>query len=199
MRIIDVNGVKLNIEENGTGKNVIFIHGIPTDYRVWKALTDRLSTNFHTISYSRRCAPPNQYNDYATSTIENNAKDLEELIQKVGNSPVTLVGHSYGGPIAALYALKHPEYVSGLVLIEPYLPGIIVDQKNMIDNLTLLLTKYSLAMSGLDSLDNIKKTLQEVSNKNMEPALNAYYSRTWENKDVKVKLSESTIARAREV
>lgn len=154
----------------------------------------RFPRNYRTISYSRRCALPNQFNDYANSTIENNAKDLEELIDRTGGGSVHLIGHSYGGPVAALCALRHPEFVRSLVLIEPYLPRMVVDQKSMIDSLSLLIRKPSLAMSGLKSLNNIKTMLREVSRKNMEKALDTYYSNTWEHKDVKVQLSMSARA-----
>lgn len=108
MSIIEVNGVQLNFEEVGTGPAVVLVHGIPTDYRVWRSQVDGLSRDFRTISYSRRCALPNQCTDYANSTVENNAKDLEELIVRTGG-PAHLIGHSYGGSIVAHFALKHPE------------------------------------------------------------------------------------------
>ena len=126
MNVVEVNGVKLHVEEDGTGPTVILVHGIPTDYRAWRPQVDELSKRYRTISYSRRCAFPNQYDEYAKSTIENNTADLEGLIAGTVGGPVSLVGHSYGGPIVALYARRNPELVRSLVLIEPYLPGILV-------------------------------------------------------------------------
>ncbi len=111
MKTLDVNGVRLHVEESGTGPAVILVHGIPTDYRVWRPLVDELSKRYRAISYSRRCACPNPCNDYTTSTIENNTADLEGLIAQSVGGPVHLIGHSYGGPIVALYALRHPESV----------------------------------------------------------------------------------------
>ena len=194
MKVIEVNGVKLHVEENGTGPAVVLVHGIPTDYRVWRPQVDELSKRHRTISYSRRCAFPNQYDEYAKSTIENNTTDLEELVAGTVGGPASLVGHSYGGPIAALYALRNPELVRSLVLIEPYLPGILVDQQGTIGNLSLLIRKPSLALSGARSLNSIKMTQQEVANKNPEKALDTYYSSTWEGGKPKVRLSSSTRA-----
>ena len=190
MGTIEVNGVKLNFEEIGTGPTVVLVHGIPTDYRVWRAQVDGLSKDFRTISYSRRCALPNQRSDYGNSTVENNAKDLEELIVRTGSGPAHIIGHSYGGSIVALFALRHPELVRSLVLIEPYLPKMVVDQDSMINSLSLLIRKPSVAMSGLKSLDYIKATQQEVSQKNREKALDTFYSNSWERRDVKFQLSE---------
>ncbi len=194
MNAIEVNSVKLHVEEIGIGPAVVLVHGIPTDYRVWRPQVDELSKHYRTISYSRRCAFPNQYNDYAKSTIENNTTDLEGLIAKTVGGPVHLIGHSYGGPIVALCALRHPELVRSLALIEPYLPGIIVDQKSIIDSLSLFIRKPLLALSGVKSKNNIKTTQQEVSRKNLEKALDTYYPNTWEGKKLKVQLSASTRA-----
>jgi len=191
MKVIEVNGVKLHVEENGTGPAVVLVHGIPTDYRVWRPQVDELSKRHRTISYSRRCAFPNQYDEYAKSTIENNTTDLEELVAGTVGGPASLVGHSYGGPIAALYALRNPELVCSLVLIEPYLPGILVDQQGTLGNISLLIRKPSVALSGARSLNSIKMTQQEVANKNPEKALDTYYSSTWEGRKPKVQLSSS--------
>jgi pimeloyl-ACP methyl ester carboxylesterase len=190
MNTLEVNGAKLSLEMEGEGQTVVFIHGIPTDYRVWKPQVNRLSAKFHTISYSRRCAWPTMYSDYTSSTVENNATDLEELINRVGGGSVHLVSHSYGGPIAVSYVLKHPGKVQSLTLIEPDLPGVVVDSRNRAETLALANSKPSIAKSGKESLDNIKATLQEVFQNHMDEALDMYYPRTWESSDVKVKLTE---------
>jgi pimeloyl-ACP methyl ester carboxylesterase len=194
MNAIEVNGVKLHVEEIGTGPTVILVHGIPSDYRVWRPQVDVLSRHYRTISYSRRCAFPNQYSDYAQSTIENNATDLEELIAGAGGGPVHLISHSYGGPIVTLCTLRHPELVRSLVLIEPHLPGMLVDLRDPASGMALYTRNPSLALSGQASLKNIEATQEEVSRKNPEKALDGYYPNTWKGKDVKVPLSASARA-----
>ena len=190
MNTIEVNGIKLSLEIEGKGPTAVFIHGIPTDYRVWKPQVDRLSTKFHTISYSRRCAWPNMHCDYMSSTVENNVRDLEELINSVGVDSIHLVSHSYGGPIATSYVSKHPEKVQSLTLIEPHLAEVVVDPRNKDETLALINSKPSVAKSGKESVDNIKATLQEVFQNHLDKALDLYYPMTWENNDVKVKLTE---------
>ncbi|KAJ2850743.1 hypothetical protein IWW36_001638 [Coemansia brasiliensis] len=46
-------------------------------------------------------------------------ESLEEWRKRVGIERMTLCGHSFGGYMSALYALKHPDRVEKLVLISP--------------------------------------------------------------------------------
>jgi non-heme chloroperoxidase len=79
------------------------------------------SKKYHSISYSRRFAYPNRWigNIAQDNTIEENAKDLAEMIRKLDVAPAHLVGASYGAFIALYCASKNPELVKTMVLNEP--------------------------------------------------------------------------------
>jgi len=173
MNVIDVDGVKLNYVESGTGPTVILIHGVLQDYRAWGAQVEVLSKRFRTISYSRRCSFPNQNRDFANSSVENNVKDLVGLIARTGGGPVHLIGQSYGGAVAALCALKQPGLVRSLVLIEPHLVTMLIrDSHSAAQNLSLLLRKPSAAMSARKILKKAQEpALRELDRKNGEKAL----------------------------
>jgi len=47
------------------------------------------------------------------------ADDLAAVIRATGNGPSVVAGHSWGGLLAQLVALRHPELISGLVLVDP--------------------------------------------------------------------------------
>jgi len=158
---VDANGIKLSFVEKGTGPPVILIHGIPTDYRAWENQMNTLPKSFRVLSYSRRCAYPNQNKDYEKSTIENNAEDLSRFKNAKEAKPAHLIGHSYGAFVALYYAHNFPETVRSLVLIEPYVPSLIVkDPQNRGEILSLLLTKPSVALAA-----------QNFINKSLNPAL----------------------------
>jgi pimeloyl-ACP methyl ester carboxylesterase len=147
---VDVGGVSIYYEEKGGGDPVVFVHGIPTDYRAWRAQTEDFSKGRRMIALSRRYASPNQKEgDASDSTVENNAGDLEGFIKKVGDESVDLVGHSYGGFIAAFLAASHPELVKSLVLVEPAVSTLLVaDQTSGAQALGLLLRSPLVALSG---------------------------------------------------
>ena len=136
--------------EKGEGQPIVFVHGIPTDYRAWNAQVEPFSTKYRVIAYSRRLARPNENGEnYEDSTIENNSADLLGLIKSLGISHVHLVGHSYGGFIAAWCASKNPGLIRTLTLVDPAVSTILVkNRKNPLQFLWLLLTNPSTAISA---------------------------------------------------
>src|SRR3989442_937655 len=149
-RNADVGQVKLAYVEAGIGEPVVFVHGIPTDYRAWNGQIEPFSTKYHVVAYSRRLAQPNRNRmDYEKSTVENNSADLVGLIESLGIGPVHLVGHSYGGFAAAYCASTKPELIRTLVLIEPAVSTMLLkNRKSSSEFLSLLFTHPSTAISA---------------------------------------------------
>ena len=122
---IEINGRRLHYADRGGGGRrtpaIIFIHGGLDDYRCWQYQMDSFSRKYRTISYSRRFAYPNKWigNVAQDNTIEENARDLAELIRKLDLAPAHLVGASYGAFTALYCASKNPELAKTMVLNEP--------------------------------------------------------------------------------
>ena len=150
MPSVDLGGVSLYYEELGTGRPVVFVHGIPTDYRAWSAQMEPFSRKHRALALSRRYATPNQrQGDMTDSTVGNNAADLKRFIERLGTGPVDIVGHSYGGFAAAYLAADHPDLVSSLVLVEPAVSTLLVaNQKSAAQLLGLLLRSPSVALAA---------------------------------------------------
>lgn len=109
----------LAFTSRGRGPAVVLVHGALGDYRQWEPISRRLSRGYRVIALSRRFhwpnPPPAGDVDY---TFEAQSADLDALLQLLGR-PSHLIGHSYGAGVALLTALRHPELVRSLVLIEP--------------------------------------------------------------------------------
>jgi non-heme chloroperoxidase len=125
-KTIEIGGRQLHYVEQGgeDGQHpaIIFIHGGLDDYRCWQYQMDSFSSKkYRAISYSRRFAYPNKWigNVAQDNTIEENAKDLAELIRKLDLAPAHLVGASYGAFTALYCASKNPELAKTMVLNEP--------------------------------------------------------------------------------
>ena len=150
IRTVNVGQVNLAYVEAGRGEPVVFVHGIPTDYRAWNGQLEPFSSKYHMIAYSRRLAQPNRnIMDYEKSTVENNSADLVGLIEGLGIAPVHLVGHSYGGFAAAYCASTRPELIRTLTLIEPAVSTMLLkNRKSSSEFLSLFFTHPSTAISA---------------------------------------------------
>jgi non-heme chloroperoxidase len=124
LKNIEINGRQLHyVEQGGEGQPpvIVFIHGSLDDYRCWQFQMDYFSSKYRTISYSRRFAYPNKWigNVAQDNSIEENARDLAELIRKLDLAPAHLVGASYGAFITLYCASRNPELAKTMVLNEP--------------------------------------------------------------------------------
>ncbi len=148
LQTVEANGVNLAYLDQGKGEPIVFVHGGPNDYRIWTPQVQAFAEHYRTISYSRRCSYPNKYaGDFTDDNIINNAEDLAALIRNLEAAPAHIVGHSYGGFIAIMCALRHPELVRTLVLGEPamVIPLLIKNPRNPLQLVSLLLRKPSTA------------------------------------------------------
>ena len=146
---IAIVGTRLRYRETGAGEPLILVHGSFSDVRTWDHLMDRFGESHRTIAYSRRYHWPNapipEGADYA---MAQHVDDLERLIVELGARPAHVVGHSYGGYLALLLAVKNPGVVRSLVLAEPpVLPLLASVPPSPGDLLKLFLRKPGTALS----------------------------------------------------
>ncbi|MBW4575598.1 MAG: alpha/beta hydrolase [Aphanothece sp. CMT-3BRIN-NPC111] len=104
--------------EVGQGPTLVFLHGSWSDSSQWISVVNRLSKDYHCfapdlLGFGDSECPQVNY------SIELEVECLAEFLETLNQRQVYLIGHSLGGWIAASYALKYPDLVSGLVLLAP--------------------------------------------------------------------------------
>lgn len=126
-----VNGALLHSEAFGdpTGTLVIVIHGGPgSDYRDLMTCKSLTSHGYRVVFYDQRGSglsqrfPASYYTSLGKGAIDLMYDELSGVIAHYrvnANQKLYLVGHSWGGILAAGYAGKYPEKVDGLVVAEP--------------------------------------------------------------------------------
>jgi pimeloyl-ACP methyl ester carboxylesterase len=105
--------------EQGSGEEVVvFVHGYLSTHRWWLPTLRHLPAGYHAYAVDLRGVGGSDPVETG-HTLAQYAADLEAFAQALDLPPVTLVGHSMGGQIAALYALEHGERLKKLVLVSP--------------------------------------------------------------------------------
>ena len=109
-------GVRLFVHEEGRGTPVVVIHGGPgLDSRSVAPDLEPLARRHRVIYYDQRGSGRSTLSAGVTADVM--VRDLEALRQRLGLASVTLLGHSWGAGLAALYAAAHPTRVGRLVLV----------------------------------------------------------------------------------
>jgi proline iminopeptidase len=109
------------MRELGNGRSIIVLHGGPDfDHSYLVPELDRLSNSYHLIYYDQRgrgrSAAGVRPEDV---TLTSEIADLESVREHFSLDSVVLLGHSWGTVLALEYALRHPERVSQLILMNP--------------------------------------------------------------------------------
>jgi proline iminopeptidase len=118
MTTIAVRDVRLFVDVVGHGYPLVLMHGGPgADH--WTLLPFRqLSDRFTLVFYDHRCNGRSTGPPVTSMTWENLTADADALREHLGFDTWAMLGHSFGGKVALEYALRYPERLSHLILLD---------------------------------------------------------------------------------
>lgn len=123
---IQVNGVRLQYIEQGSGEPIVFVHGVPLDLRSWEPVRAEIARRYRFIAYTQRYFGTQQWPDEGKNfSVTALADDLAKFITRLDAGPVDLVGWSYGGLVAMTAAVGDPSLIRSLILYEPFIMSVL--------------------------------------------------------------------------
>jgi len=125
---VDVgDGLRMAYVEDGPadGQPVLLLHGEPTSSYLWRKLIPPL------VGHGLRAVAPDligfgrsdKPTDVAWYTYDRHVESVEQLVDALGLTGMTLVVHDWGGPIGLRFAVEHEDLVDRLVILDTGIGG----------------------------------------------------------------------------
>lgn len=115
---IEANGIRFHYVTAGDGPLVVLLHGFPQFWYAWRHQIPALAGHFKVVApdlrgYGDTDKPP-RVSDYRTGVL---AADVAALVKALGHEKAYVVGHDWGGGVAWMTALQHPQVVDRLAVL----------------------------------------------------------------------------------
>jgi len=135
-RIALSTGVELDVATAGdpAAPAIVLLHGFPESHRTWRHQIPELAKTHFVIAPDQRgfarSSKPEGAENY---TPDKTVGDLIALADHFGKDRFVLIGHDWGGAIAWMAALQHPNRVERLIIVNA--PHPFVFQKSLFDDM----------------------------------------------------------------
>jgi pimeloyl-ACP methyl ester carboxylesterase len=116
MNYLDLHGERVAYVDEGSGEAIVLLHGILGSSQTWRSVIGPLARRYRVVApdllgHGNSTKPRSDYSLGALSVL------VRDILDQLGITRATIVGHSLGGGIAMQFVYQHPSYVQRLVLI----------------------------------------------------------------------------------
>jgi esterase len=117
-RFITANGLNLHYLDwgNPSATPMVLIHGLCGNAHYWDFFAQGMKNDYHVLSLDQRGHGDSSWAE--TYGPRGYILDLEAFVSVLGLDSIVLIGHSMGGINAIIYAARHPDQVSRLVVVD---------------------------------------------------------------------------------
>jgi haloacetate dehalogenase len=119
---VEVSGNAIFVRRYGKGSPILMVHGFPRTSLMWRFLAPKLAHTHTVICIDLRAyggsGIPASADDHFPYSKRAMAKELVEVMDKLGFPTFTLIGHDRGGRVSYRMALDHPKKVERLAVFD---------------------------------------------------------------------------------
>jgi pimeloyl-ACP methyl ester carboxylesterase len=114
----DVNGIRLHYAHSGSGPLIMFLHGFPEYWEMWKAQLVEFGKDHLAVAPDMRgynlSSKPVEVSQYRQKYL---VEDIRQLAEFLGYKKFVLVAHDWGAAVAWIFAMFYPNHLEKLVII----------------------------------------------------------------------------------
>lgn len=129
----DVNNIHLHYVTVGKGKLIMFLHGFPEFWYEWKNQLTEFGRDYQAVAPDMRgynlSSKPAEVEQYRIKYL---IEDVRALVERLGYKKFILVAHDWGGAVAWSFAMRYPEYLEKLIIINA--PHPVIFMRELRDN-----------------------------------------------------------------
>jgi pimeloyl-ACP methyl ester carboxylesterase len=114
----DVNNIRLHYVAAGKGKLIMFLHGFPEFWYEWKNQLAEFGRDYQAVAPDMRgynlSSKPADAEQYRMKYL---IEDIRALAEYLGYKKFFLVAHDWGAGVAWPFAIRYPDYLEKLIII----------------------------------------------------------------------------------
>ncbi len=116
VKFLYLHGDRIAFLDEGQGEVILLLHGMAGSSATWRSVIGPLSRKYRVIApdligHGQSAKPRSDYSLGAFAVF------LRDLLDELGVTSATMVGHSLGGGVAMQFTYQHPDYCQRLILI----------------------------------------------------------------------------------
>ncbi|MGB5709485.1 MAG: alpha/beta hydrolase [Waterburya sp.] len=115
----DLSNQESSKDSSHVKKPLLLLHGLADCAVGWSSLGVYLADRYHVVAPDLRGHGESSKPDNGYSS-EEIIVDLEALMAHLGWNQAHILGHSWGGKLAAIWATQNPQRFSSLILVDPF-------------------------------------------------------------------------------
>jgi len=212
---VNIDGLEVNYKTAGKGQPILILHGWGGSSESWLKVQELLSKKYLVVvpdlpGFGKTPSPP------AGWSLDRYVDFIEKFTQELDLGRIILLGHSFGGRMAILYASKYPEEISRLILcaaagirhvqLRHKIILIIAKVANLIGSLPLirsykqrvrkLFYRFIGRTDYMEAEGVMKEVFLSILSKNLEPILSSVGTQTlilWGQEDDYVDIEDAYI------
>jgi pimeloyl-ACP methyl ester carboxylesterase len=148
--LVQYDGVEIDVIVDGNGPAVVLLPSLARDSEDYDAVADGLATAGYRVLRPQPRGIGRSKGPMTKISLHDFARDVAEVVKRLGAGRAVVVGHAYGNWVARMTAADHPHLVRGVVIAA-------AAAKQYAPELTIAVTKAGdLALSDNDRLEALR-------------------------------------------
>ena len=119
-KFVKINGLRIHYLDwgNPTAHPMIMLHGLRSYAHVWDDVAKEFCDKYHILSLDQRGRGDSDWAVDGKYDTDDYVSDFEQFVDQLGLNRFILIGHSMGGTNSIVYASRHPEKVTALIIVD---------------------------------------------------------------------------------